>query len=1774
MDPVSAIGLASGILTFVEAGLKLVRIAYNIHRSLDGLVDDNRHREIAASEVNKAALRLEVAGNARLTPEQESLSDLAKKCKATSTKLVKALNEVKPKKTSSNPFKSLRYAVKANVKTKDINSLENQLKDYRDQLILALVDFSRVEAADGFAELMSLAKSNEATLKSLTQAIEHLQQSQIFAPHLISNTQAFCQFQRLLRIDQETREAIYQEHILESLMFDETQHRFEAVHSAHEDTFRWIYETTESTEEDGGLPHEKNARKEVLKKTEDVLGQWAGAKKLVLTSFFFWRSGSKTQKSLEGLSRSILHDVLQERPDLIPEVFPGQWSQMKQTPWKVENRQRIPSSVIKNALERLLRNKKLYEQHKFCIFIDGLDEFEPGIQDGLDYIDLVNVLRKWTVHADGNLKLCLSSREEGVFMDEYENDPGFRLQYLTRFDMQNYVLSRLSDLKDEDLMRKLATEIPMKSSGIFLWTYLVVKMIRNKVTHKASSETLRKYLNTLPQDLKSLFHHIFQQLEPTDARKTLRIIDCLQTAKLNNLDLPLLAFCFLDRYDNDPEFSLRSGLEDEAVPDEGILQAQLRGACGGLIESYESMQLERLQVLEFVHRSVPDMFYNDAENSQLSEQMNVALDGTNTVDAVSHLCFATLRLWYQTGRTDTERSICQSIVLMRFREKIDKPPYHLIEKVGLWIDDGWLNNQARWLYFVAPVTTIQHIELYQSTATVPHEVRIFFDSMRLAALSDCTDYILWKLSSDAKAMNSSIKRALIGQTILMSKHWELFFQNDIFTADPTIPLTPAVHTQLLDGDDLTGSGSCSLSAWQFYLTYVILRLNFQRPTLPEDMGNPGNGKYFYKDNSLSKWQLDYLDPLSPDYVSSRSERARPPKPIEHNGHVYDLVSVKAHHQIVLRDQCALHMDVRIECFPGRAAVLDGVQWQVDYLETIPDPLDFAVPPRLILHLRRWTTKGQIHQSINEPDNLRVIFPGSRGEHTLGPIKHGIVRMLPLASRRRVHKPLTPGMTFEARLRGRELYGPFQIEAQKDGQLVARHVLDGSRVVKFTVEPHEIEPSYVLCPFDTEKYFFLSRTNLKTTQPPSTNPPLTSSTIHHKHHHRPKINIMSTGDPTMPYSPTKPIRARQEKWLDKQWGGKSWLLEDVRIAHENPPKQNELSAGALDSLVKITKLAQESGIELPSLWRQASPYNVLWTGVRQHPRDSLRLTSDVAKAALNSLKALVRSQGAQEAGGSSEVIILESRETEPEACMYVGSDHVGSDSSDDEDIGPVLEVTRSPSLILGGRPGSPAKSPLKSPVRSPVKPEAKSPAKVVGNIEKISPISVFTYQEPRDQRPAAPNAASLPLTPHIKTSRHFTLSPATTPSKRKRDKDSSAMTPRRSTKRAETSKGEEEVVDQATTIYKQLTSNVKLMDGTLQFLTKALVSWLPLEQGRVKVLDPLWFKVDGTTAGHNIRLDGYTMLCFPIHHQKPKHWTLAIVEIDHDENSMIFNHHDSTEGEDRYNAVCESFQKWNETVGHKFQLRFNNATPCTPQQDDISCGIHVLSCLRHALTNRHCPQSLNPFDERKFFIRMLKQSDSYEGDYPLQEVKKKFEKQEPGMLAESVRRRTPEALEADRQLAAIAAERAGNGLRDAQATLSRLTIEQDILAEAITRLEAAVETKPEPTSHSSLEPPDRLQGDSQDVLFAHMSQYSKTLMDQSFANGSQISRKILQDHYEEIVEKLKQAENDVAQKQEEVDEATKDREIKAQMCGLKKNMSNILNLNGSSLWDNWFERASN
>src|SRR2546421_10368342 len=102
-------------------------------------------------------------------------------------------------------------------------------------------------------------------------------------------------------------------------------------------------------------------------KAKEELSQWADGKDLVLTGYFFFDRGDKDQKSREGMLRSILHQVLSTRRDLIPKVF-GQF---------FGNELPLPQHFIAwtNLSGALISMLEHLRGSKICLFLDGLDEY-------------------------------------------------------------------------------------------------------------------------------------------------------------------------------------------------------------------------------------------------------------------------------------------------------------------------------------------------------------------------------------------------------------------------------------------------------------------------------------------------------------------------------------------------------------------------------------------------------------------------------------------------------------------------------------------------------------------------------------------------------------------------------------------------------------------------------------------------------------------------------------------------------------------------------------------------------------------------------------------------------------------------------------------------------------------------------------------------------------------------------------------------------------------------------------------------------------------------------------------------------------------------------------------------------------------------------------------------------------------------------------------------------------------------------------------------------
>ncbi|KAJ5081236.1 hypothetical protein N7456_013474 [Penicillium angulare] len=194
------------------------------------------------------------------------------------------------------------------------------------------------------------------------------------------------------------------------------------------------------------------------------------------------------------------------------------------------------------------------------------------------------------------------------------------------------------------------------------------------------------------------------------------------------------------------------------------------------------------------------------------------------------------------------------------------------------------------------------------------------------------------------------------------------------------------------------------------------------------------------------------DPILPLYTRSRNERARVPKPIEAGGRLYDVMGVSDEHELVLRDQRAIHQDMRIEQFFGQPVMLDGARWRVVSLDTTPDLLETTLQ---LIKPNDPSSKC----TVASTDITRVQFPSVNGDHTLGPIKHGIVRMAPVASRAEIKIPLRPGDQFEARLHDRELDGPYTIHFSDHNQLIATGVSYYGTKQRVSIRPTEVAPRY-------------------------------------------------------------------------------------------------------------------------------------------------------------------------------------------------------------------------------------------------------------------------------------------------------------------------------------------------------------------------------------------------------------------------------------------------------------------------------------------------------------------------------------------------------------------------------------------------------------------------------------------------------------------------------------------------------------------------------------------
>ena len=291
--------------------------------------------------------------------------------------------------------------------------------------------------------------------------------------------------------------------------------------------------------------------------------------------------------------------ILRQRPNLIPYLCPNRWNAGlnldEVEPWT--------KSELLGSPTRL--KVESFDSARFCIFIDGMDECEG------ETLDILPLVRDLTT--SGSIKICMASRPWNVFETFFGANDGRRiiLQKINQPDIWLFAHEQLTgavhnclNLVTEDEYLTLIEEIVERSSGVFLWVFLVVRSLLRGTTNLDTLEELRTRLRELPTELEEFFRRILDRADRIYSRQAAR----LYLIQLNAMGTALYArdvahFAEEDRFltlrdDGDNAISSKHAKIVDKLED--ITHTRVLARCQDLLEFSDS------HTLQFLHRTVKE----------------------------------------------------------------------------------------------------------------------------------------------------------------------------------------------------------------------------------------------------------------------------------------------------------------------------------------------------------------------------------------------------------------------------------------------------------------------------------------------------------------------------------------------------------------------------------------------------------------------------------------------------------------------------------------------------------------------------------------------------------------------------------------------------------------------------------------------------------------------------------------------------------------------------------------------------------------------------------------------------------------------------------------------------------------------------------------------------------------------------------------------------------------------------------------------------------------
>jgi hypothetical protein len=135
MDPITAVGFAASILTFIDFSHQVISGTWEVIKS--GTTAENAHVGNVINDLHDVTKQLSDRPPG-YSPHEQALSTLASECQELSGELVTLLEKLKITAGSSK-WKSVKVTLHSMWKKGDVVELERRLDKYRSQILLRLV---------------------------------------------------------------------------------------------------------------------------------------------------------------------------------------------------------------------------------------------------------------------------------------------------------------------------------------------------------------------------------------------------------------------------------------------------------------------------------------------------------------------------------------------------------------------------------------------------------------------------------------------------------------------------------------------------------------------------------------------------------------------------------------------------------------------------------------------------------------------------------------------------------------------------------------------------------------------------------------------------------------------------------------------------------------------------------------------------------------------------------------------------------------------------------------------------------------------------------------------------------------------------------------------------------------------------------------------------------------------------------------------------------------------------------------------------------------------------------------------------------------------------------------------------------------------------------------------------------------------------------------------------------------------------------------------------